>query len=128
MKTMMMCFVLLTTLISENSLLFAQTQTNMNEEACQDLRGSDRKLNQLYQQILAKYKGQEIFISRFKDAQRKWLVFRDAHLEAVYPTQNEGTVNPMCQCIALREVTEDRIKEMKVWLNEGQEGDMCYPY
>lgn len=106
----------------------AETQFELNKEACDKLQKADDTLNKVYQQILAKYQSDKIFTSQFVNAQKKWINFRDAFVASKYIPQyqdNYGSVFPMCQCLFLEDVTNDRIKQLRVWLNGIEEGDVC---
>ena len=107
----------------------AQTQADMNEAACAKYSKSDAEMNAVYRQVLNKYKSETVFIAKFKAAQRAWIAFRDAHLESLYPEPNKlqayGSVNPVCRCGVLTELTAERTKQLKQWLNGAEEGDVC---
>lgn len=63
----------------------AQTQQEMNEQAIEMYHKSDKELNKVYQAVLREYKEDTAFIRRFREAQRVWLLFRDAEMLARYP-------------------------------------------
>jgi len=105
-----------------------QTQFEMNQEACGRHKQADAELNRIYQQVLRGYAGDKNFIRKMKIAQRAWVTFRDAHLDSIYPDpdpRSYGSVNPMCRCIILERLTEDRIKALREWADGVQEGDVC---
>jgi uncharacterized protein YecT (DUF1311 family) len=105
----------------------AQTQSAMNEEACNAYRKADATLNSVYKQILKTYARQPRFLARLKTAQLRWIQLRDADLRALYPEDpgDYGSVQPMCECTALAELTEARTKYLRRWLAPFQEGDVC---
>ncbi len=107
----------------------AQTQAEMNDSACAQYKKADAEMNAVYQQILNKYKSETLFVAKLKAAQRAWIAFRDAHLESLYPEPNKlqtyGSVNPVCRCGVLTELTAERTKQLKQWLNGAEEGDVC---
>jgi uncharacterized protein YecT (DUF1311 family) len=107
----------------------AQTQAEMNDSACAKYKKADAEMNAVYRQVLNKYKSETAFVAKFKTAQRSWVAFRDAHLESLYPEPNKlqayGSVNPVCRCRVLTELTADRTKQLKQWLNGAEEGDVC---
>jgi hypothetical protein len=86
-------------------------------------------LNEAYSKTLKEYPKDQQFIAKLKTAQRAWLAFRDAELEALYPKDNKqaeyGTVYPMCHCSELQFLTEARTKELKRWIDGTIEGDVC---
>jgi uncharacterized protein YecT (DUF1311 family) len=107
----------------------AQTQAQMNRDACDEYRKADVEMNSVYGQILKSYERDTPFIEKLKKAQRAWLLFRDAHLESLYPAQDKlaayGSVNEMCRCTVLAELTSQRTKVLKRWVTGVQEGDVC---
>jgi hypothetical protein len=50
-------------------------------------------------------------------------------VEALFPKTDKqaayGTVYPMCHCNALQTLTDERTKQLKVWLQGFPEGDVC---
>ena len=106
----------------------AQTQLEMNEQACSKYKLADAELNRVYQQILRDYQTNTTFIQKLKSAQRAWLIYRDAQLAAIYPDPNPstyGSVNPICFCYELQGLTLARTKELKRWIEGTTEGDVC---
>lgn len=80
----------------------------------------------VYQRILKEYSSQATFIKNFKTAQRLWVQLRDAELAARFPESGSyGTVEPMCRAGYLENLTRERIKFLKVWLDGIPEGDAC---
>ncbi|WP_024769493.1 lysozyme inhibitor LprI family protein [Aquimarina macrocephali] len=108
---------------------FSQTQSEMNKDANNEYQKADIELNEVYQNILTEYKSDTIFIDRLKKTQRIWISYRDAELEMKFPVKNKqteyGSVYPMCVSYFLKELTEERIEKLKVWLIGVEEGDVC---
>ncbi len=103
-----------------------QTQSEMNQEACEKYKKADAELNRIYRQVLRDYAGDKNFVQKLKLAQQAWLAFRDAHLNSIYSDPGTyGSANQMCRCIILTELTEDRIKSLREWADGTQEGDVC---
>jgi uncharacterized protein YecT (DUF1311 family) len=107
----------------------AQTQSDLNQEGCAKYKKADARMNAAYRQVLNDYKQDTLFVAKLKAAQRAWVAFRDAHLRSVYPEPNTlmayGSVNPMCRCVVLAELTAERTKALKKWLDGIEEGDVC---
>ena len=106
----------------------AQTQLQMNEEACRKFERADAELNQVYSKVLAEYKEDAVFIRKVKAAQRAWIAFRDAHVGSLYPEEDKreyGSAYPMCACTAKSGLTVQRTDALKRWLKGVEEGDVC---
>ena len=106
-----------------------QTQSEMNQDACGKYKKADSELNRVYQKIMRDYAGDKNFIQKMKIAQLAWIAFRDAHLDSLYPESDSlshyGSVNPMCRCMELELLTQDRINSLREWADGVQEGDVC---
>ena len=125
MKKIILTFLLI---LGLSSITFAQTQAELNEKARKDFLKADKELNIVYNKILKEYKTDTIFIKNLKIAQKLWLKLRDAELQAKYPDVQHrmyGSVLPMCGSMYLQELTEERIKRLKIWLDGIEEGDVC---
>lgn len=109
--------------------LYGQTQNAMNEDACAQYKKADQALNSTYARVLKDYAKDPQFLAKLKQAQRAWLLFRDAHLEARFPKPDKqaeyGSTYPTCRCSVLTGLTEQREKELKVWADGIPEGDVC---
>jgi len=107
----------------------AQSQAAMDQCASQSLSAADKELNQVYQQVLAKYASDKVFTAKLRTAQKAWVAFRDAELQARYPANDKqamyGSVYPMCANNELEAMTRKRIEELRAWLKGTQEGDVC---
>jgi uncharacterized protein YecT (DUF1311 family) len=107
----------------------AKTQADLNHCADNDYASADKKLNEVYQQVLKQYATDSAFIAKLKVAQRAWLAFRDAELQALYPAENKpaeyGSAWPMCRGQQLALLTEARVQELQRWLKGAKEGDAC---
>lgn len=111
------------------TVAFAQTQGEMGKDACDEYKKADIELNKLYRQILSEYKADALFVQKLRSAQRAWVAYRDAHLEALYPATNPqveyGSVFLMCRCTALAEITRKRAEELRRWVDGVDEGEAC---
>lgn len=107
---------------------FGQTQLEINENADKAFRKSDKELNSIYNSIIKAYKSDTLFIRNLKIAQRIWIQFRDAEMNAKYPEREYGyygSIHPMCWSNYLKELTENRIKTLRIWLKGIPEGESC---
>jgi uncharacterized protein YecT (DUF1311 family) len=109
--------------------IHAQTQAHMDQDACARYKKADQALNATYAKMLEEYAKETQFLLKLKRAQRAWIVFRDAQVEARFPKADKhaeyGSVYPTCRCAVLGELTEQREKELKVWVDGIPEGDVC---
>lgn len=107
----------------------AQTQSKSNQDACTTFKQADALLNKNYNQVLSEYKKNAALIRKLKIAQRAWIAYRDAQIEALYPAPNKraeyGSVYPTCRCSALAALTTQRTDELKKWIDGAEEGDVC---
>jgi uncharacterized protein YecT (DUF1311 family) len=106
-----------------------QTQADMSETALVEYTSADADLNREYQQILQARKADLEFVLKFKAAQRAWIVYRDTHVQALFPAADKrhayGSVYPMCRWQVLSELTRERTKQLKAWTAPPPEGDTC---
>lgn len=104
-------------------------QVDLNQCAADRLQQADDELNRIYQAILKQYSEDRVFLEKFRKAQRAWLLFRDAELEAKFPENDKqsyyGSVYPMCAARFLAQRTQERIKQLQEWLEGAEEGDLC---
>jgi uncharacterized protein YecT (DUF1311 family) len=104
----------------------AMAQSEMNRCADQDARAADAELNHVYEDLLSKTKGDANATRKLRDAQRAWVAFRDAQLEALYPAQDKqreyGTIYPMCYAIVATAMTKERTAQLRRML---QDRDPC---
>lgn len=107
----------------------AQTQSGQNQDACTDYKSADQALNATYTRVLKDYGKNTQFVAKMRASQRAWLAFRDADLDAMFPAPDKqseyGSVYPVCRCGVLKDLTELRTGQLKVWLDGIPEGDVC---
>jgi uncharacterized protein YecT (DUF1311 family) len=107
----------------------AQTQSDLNQDACGKFKQADAELNRVYQQVLAAKAKDSNFSIAFREAQRAWIAFRDAHLKSIFPDPDPrayGSIYPMCRCMVLEKITAERVKELRrLWIEGVPEGDAC---
>jgi uncharacterized protein YecT (DUF1311 family) len=121
------CF-LFSLLIGLSVCSYAQTQSQMNQDAAKSFQKADKELNDVYKKILIEYKEDTLFIKNLKISQRLWVQFKKAEMDMKYPNYSSGyygSVQPMCELIYEEQLTKDRIKTLKVRLTGIEEGDVC---
>lgn len=111
-----------------SSLVFGQTQYELDRQAGKADRQANKTLDSVYHQIIKQYKADTAFIQNLKLAERAWIKFRDAQFKMKYPDRPAGyygSILPMCESNYLEELTEQRMKTLKEWLNGAEQGDAC---
>ena len=121
--------IILTIVINLISIYsFSQTQFEMNEQENNKFKSADKELNATYQKILKEYKSDVAFLKNLKFSQNIWIKFRDAEMKTRYPDREAGyygSVKPMCWSIYLIQLTNERTKNLELWLTGIPEGDVC---
>lgn len=107
----------------------AETQPDINRCAEMDFRSADRELDQVYQAVLTKHGAQPGFIEKLKAAQRAWVKWRDAELEALYPEEDKagayGSGYAGCRDGLLAALSKSRTEQLRKWLDGVEQGDAC---
>lgn len=105
-------------------------QLEMNACASDDLAEADRELNKTYRALLQKEGQNIIFVRKLRVAQKAWLAFRDADLEAMYACEGDprvcwGSIGPLCYASYKAKVTRERTKRLRELVDEGPPADAC---
>jgi uncharacterized protein YecT (DUF1311 family) len=109
----------------------AGTQLEMTACAVDDLKTADDELNRTYKALLEKEKDNKAFVEKIRVAQKAWIAFRDAELEAIYacadpnPRVCWGSMFPMCRSDRQAKMTRERTKRLKELLESGLPADDC---
>lgn len=102
----------------------AGTQLELNACAADDFRKADRELNEVYAALLKKEAGDRTFIKKLRAAQRAWLAFRDAELEATFACDPAevcwGSMLPMSMAFYKAKLTRDRAQRLREILEQGR--------
>jgi uncharacterized protein YecT (DUF1311 family) len=69
----------------------AMTQLAINACASQEADRVDASLNTTYRQLLTKAKSEHNAVPKIKTAERDWIAYRDAYIEATYPATDKRT-------------------------------------
>ena len=107
-------------------------QLEMNACADDDFVRADRELNKTYQALIEKEAEDPVFIAKLRAAQKAWLAFRDAELEATFACDKDdshicwGSMLPMCYSYFKADLTRQRTKRLKQLLKEGRPADGCH--
>lgn len=96
-----------------------QTQSDMNVCSYRDYLRADIALNQAWGKVVTKASGSGLTgdLARHRDAQRKWVAFRDAQCLAENgPREESGTIWPLLQNTCLEHLTDARTKQLRAYL------------
>lgn len=118
---------LLFALLVPVAALHAQrTQGEMNDSAYRSAYAADSTLRVVYRRLEAKYSKNPVALRKLRAAERAWVAFRDAQIEATYPLDDNmyGSVQPMCLSTLREELTRARIAQLRAALRH-EEGDVC---
>jgi uncharacterized protein YecT (DUF1311 family) len=105
-----------------------ETQTEMNRKACAETKQADEALKEIYSQVLKKYGYDKVFVTNMAASQKAWLAYRDAHIKAYYPPEYRpyaGSITPLCVCQHMARMANERIKELKQWIDGVSENNIC---
>ncbi|HXZ27994.1 MAG TPA: lysozyme inhibitor LprI family protein [Terriglobales bacterium] len=67
----------------------AVAQPDLNACAREEAARVDAELNQVYAQLLKAAKDDPDAVAKIKAAEKAWVVYRDAYLEAMYPAKDK---------------------------------------
>jgi uncharacterized protein YecT (DUF1311 family) len=88
------------------------TQRELNECAYQETKMADKEIGRVYQLLMSRLdkEGQ----TKLRDAQRKWIKFKEANAEFAADAYRGGSMEGMVYTNAIKESTIQRTKELKV--------------
>jgi uncharacterized protein YecT (DUF1311 family) len=67
----------------------ATSQSLMTACASDEARLADTELNSVFQALLSAARSQQRAVENIRNAERSWIVYRDAYVDAVYPASNK---------------------------------------
>ena len=103
------------------------TQTEMNVCAADDFAKADKELNEVYSALLEERAKDQLFVAKMRAAQRAWIAFRDAELEAIFACEDSnprycwGSMYPMSYLSAKAELTRERTEALHKHLQEARD-------
>jgi uncharacterized protein YecT (DUF1311 family) len=104
----------------------AKSQAEMNACANQEAARADSALAHIYKQVLVKASAQPEAVEKIKAAERSWLLYRDAYLDAMYPATDKqteyGTIYPMEANLLRAKLTKQHASDLKQMLRQYNEG------
>ncbi|WP_051952928.1 lysozyme inhibitor LprI family protein [Methylocapsa aurea] len=99
----------------------AQTQMELNVKAGNAFTKADKRLNDIYQKLMAKISssGQ----ASLRDVEKIWIQFRDQECAFETLATVDGSIHPMVLLECKTRLTDQRIKDLEAQLN-CEEGDL----
>jgi uncharacterized protein YecT (DUF1311 family) len=100
----------------------AKTQTEMNVCANEEAVRIDAELNNVYRTLLSKAGSQPEAVAKIKVAERAWIAYRDAYIDAMYPAKDKqgeyGTMYPMEVELLYAKLTQQQVVALKELLQQ----------
>ena len=94
----------------------------LNACAGEEAKRVDAGLNDVYKALLAAAAGEPNAVAKITAAERAWIAYRDAYMEAMYPAPNKiseyGSIYPMEADLLRAELTTQQIKALKDLLKQ----------
>jgi uncharacterized protein YecT (DUF1311 family) len=112
------------------SLCLAKTtQGEMNSCASAEESRTNTELLKTLQRIRERYSDDMDFLQNLERSQSAWTNYLAAHLTARFPQtppqDHYGSVYPMCSALDRIRLIEQRTQELRAWLQDHEEGDVC---
>ena len=98
--------------------LCAEAMTTAAMRGCltKQYQAIDKELNHVYQQVMSQLHPPRQ--TKLRDAQRRWILFRDTHAEFEASAVKGGTMHALVYLSALTSLTEKRVDELKTILQQ----------
>ena len=98
-----------------NVFSFGQTQIEMNQQASINYKKADAKMVFIYKKV-QKETLSDIEKKLLLDAQRKWIIYKEAHCKSASASYEGGSIQPLIYFNCLTEITKERIKQLNIYL------------
>ena len=98
-----------------NAVSFGQTQMEMNQQASTNYKKADAKMAITYKKVQIETLS-DIDKKLLLDAQRKWIIYKDAHCKSASASYDGGSIQPLIYFNCLTEITKERIKQLNIYL------------
>jgi len=107
----------------------AGTQLELNACALDEFKRADQELNETYAAVLKKEQQDPTFIRKLRSAQRAWIAFRDAEIDATYACNEKdarvcwGSMLPLSMTAYKTKLTRERTARLQRFLDPGRPAD-----
>ena len=88
----------------------------MNDCSKKEFEKADAELNKVYKQLMGKLEGEHK--DKLKATELTWIKYRDSNCECEAYLNQGGTIYPLVYNSCLTKMTNNRIKEIKEYLDE----------
>ena len=101
------------------------TQLEINQCAQQEFERSDQQLNVTYQALIKKMQHDPRYVERLREAQRQWIKYRDAELDAMFVCAEEnvricwGSMFDLLYSNAKSDLTRERTHRLQGYIDHG---------
>ncbi len=95
----------------------AVAQNELNACASEESYRVDAELNRVFRELLSKNSDDPAAVEKIKKAQRAWVAFRDAYIEAMFPAEDKlagyGSMYPMERDQILATLTRRQVEALQ---------------
>jgi uncharacterized protein YecT (DUF1311 family) len=95
----------------------ANTQAEMTACASAEAKRVDAKLNSTYSALLARVERHPEAVAKIKAAERAWVAYRDAYIEAAYPAKDKateyGSIYPLDVALLRAKLTQRQVTALE---------------
>lgn len=99
------------------------TQAAISEQAWSRADTAQRQMAELVERIEKSLSDDKRALQLFRDAQEKWMAFREANVIFRWDPESSGSIGPTIRGLEYQSLTEDRVKFLRWWLDR-EEGEM----
>jgi uncharacterized protein YecT (DUF1311 family) len=100
----------------------ATSQAAMNRCAGEEANRVDAQFNLTYRQVLEAAKENVLALAKIRKAERAWITYRNAYMEAMYPAKekqaNYGSMYPMNADLVLADLTRAHVQALQTLLRQ----------
>lgn len=100
----------------------AKAQAEMNACASDEAARVNAELNLVYQKLLSRVGSQPEAAVKIKAAERAWIAYRDAYMDAMYPAKDKqaeyGSIYPMEADLLRAKLTQRQVTALKELLQQ----------
>ena len=100
----------------------AKSQAEINVCANEEAVRTDTELNNVYRTLLSKAGSRLEAVAKIQTAERAWIAYRNAYIDAMYPAKNKqaeyGTMYPMEVALLHAKLTGQQVAALKDLLQQ----------